>query len=128
MKLYDVLKLTEKDFDTYDKVYNGIVTVCYVKENGKNDSYDTFCIELMKRVDVVQAISDYELVVDWSKLIVDNMEKFRQFARVYWVCQYKDDEDEFIYQWIKEFHLYLAGYVSEDFYDTLVEFVKTLEA
>ena len=41
--------------------------------------------------------------------------------------KYKNDEDEFIYQWINEIHLYMAGYVSEDFYETLVKFVDSLE-
>ena len=32
-----------------------------------------------------------------------------------------------IYEWIKEIHYYMAGYVSEDFYDALVEFVEELK-
>ena len=42
-------------------------------------------------------------------------------------CQYEDDDDEFIYQWITEIHSYMAGCVSDDFYGVLVEFVDELE-
>jgi hypothetical protein len=58
------------------------------------------------------------------------MEKFRKFTAENWYenCQYENDNDEFIYQWINEIHQYMAGNVSEDFYDELVKFVKTLEA
>lgn len=128
MKLYEVMKMSEGDFDTYDTVFDADVTVCYIEENGKNDSYDKFCIELMKKVEVVRIIPESHLTCDWSKLIYDNMEKFKAFTAKHWDNQYEDDEDEFVYQWINEIHYYLAGYVSEDFYDELVEFVVTLKS
>ena len=127
MKLYEVLKMSEADYDTYDTVYDADVTVCYIEEEDAEDSYDKFCINIMKKVEVAQIMSD-ELICEWTKLIQNNMEKFRAFTEKHWDNQYEDDEDEFIYQWINEIHYYLAGYVSEDFYDTLVEFVDSLEA
>ena len=130
MKLYEIMKLSQDDYDTYDTVYDAEVTVCYIDEEDAEDNYDKFCIELMKKVEVERIVPESHLIVKWTELIQNNMEKFKEFTKENWYesCQYEDDEDEFIYQWIKEIHYYLAGYVSEDFYDKLVEFVQTLEA
>lgn len=126
MKLYDFLKMAEADYDTYDTIYDEGVTVCYIEEDGKNDSYDKFCINIMKKADM-EKVNGNILIVNWTKLIKDNMEKFRKFSKEHWRYEYEADDD-FIYEWIKEIHMYMAGYVSEDFYDVLVEFVATLEA
>lgn len=126
MKLYDFMKLTETDYDTYDTVYDEGVTVCYIEEDTENDNYDKFCINIMKKAEMEKLNGDI-LIVNWTKLIKDNMEKFREFSMRHWAFEY-EDEDDFIYEWIKEIHMYMAGYVSEDFYDIPVEFVTTLEA
>ena len=55
------------------------------------------------------------------------MDKFKAFTKEYWNNQYEDDEDEFIYQWISEIHLYIAGYVGEKMYGKLNSFIETLE-
>ncbi len=127
MKLYDYMKLSETDWDTYDTVYDACVTVCYIDEEYEaEDNYYKFCANIIKKVEVEKQNADI-LIVDWTGLIRSNMEKFKAFAKKHWRNAYEDDEDEFIYQWINEIHYYLAGYVSEDFYDTLVKFVETLE-
>ena len=128
MKLYEIMKLTESDYDTYDTEYDACVTVCYIDKEDMEDSYDKFCIGIMEKVDVVRIIPSSHITCDWSKLIKDNMEKFKAFTEKHWRNTYEDDDEEFIYQWINEIHYYLAGYVSEDFYDTLVEFVNSLKA
>lgn len=127
MKLYDVMKKSEEDYDTYDTEYDASVTVCYIDDEYEEDNYDKFCNEIIKKVEVTRIIPNSHLVCDWTKLIRDNMEKFRAFAMRYWAFEY-NDEDEFIYQWINEIHLYMAGYVSEDFYGVLIDFVETLKA
>ena len=129
MKLYDFLKISQNDFDTCDTVYDTGVTVCYIDEEDAEDSYDKFCIELMKKVEVEEQNDDI-LIVKWTELIQNNMEKFKKFTAKNWYesCQYENDEDEFIYQWINEIDQYMAGNVSEKFYDELVEFVQTLKA
>lgn len=129
MKLYDFMKMTQNDYDTEDTVYCAIVTVCYIEEDEINDNYDKFCIELMKKVEMVEQVGD-GLLVKWTELIQNNMEKFRAFTAKNWYesCQYENDDDEFIYQWINEIHQYMAGNVSEDFYDELVKLVESLEA
>ena len=47
MNLYDYLKLTECDYDTYDDVYDAVITVCINTE--PEDDYDEFCIDLCKK-------------------------------------------------------------------------------
>lgn len=129
MKLYDFLKVAQNDFDTCDTVYDAGVTVCFIDEADATDNYDKFCIELMKKVEVDKQNDDI-LLVKWTDLIQNNMEKFRAFTKENWYanCQYEDDDDEFIYQWINEIHQYMAGNVAEDFYDELIKLVQTLEA
>lgn len=133
MKLYDFMKVSMNDWDTYDTVYDACVTVCYIDEEDiYNDDdfadFDKFNIEIMKKVEVIRQTDKYSLLVDWTKLIRDNMDKFRAFTEKHWSRKYRDDEDEFIYQWINEINYYIAGYVSDDFYKILVDFVETLEA
>lgn len=127
MKLYDFIKMTEADYDTCDVVYDNGVTVCFIDEDDEvRDSYYKFCADIMKKVEVEKQNGDI-LIVNWTKLVKDNMEKFRAFSMRHWAFEY-EDEDDFIYEWIGEIHAYMAGYVSEDFYEILVEFVETLEA
>ena len=127
MKLFDFLKMSECDYDTYDTEYDATVTVCCIYEEDEQDDYDKFCNEIVKKVDVMGVDTD-SLTVNWSELINRNIDKFKKFTKKYWhkSCQYEDDIDEFIYQWINEIHMYLAGYVSEDFYKKLNVLVNSL--
>ena len=68
MKLYDFMKMSEADYDTYDTVYDACVTVCYADE--EDDSDDKFCNEIMKKVEVAE-VHENCLIVDWSALIVE---------------------------------------------------------
>lgn len=126
IKLYDYIAMAENDFDTYDTKFDAVVTVCHIDE--ENDEYDKFCNGIMKKVNVVKINGD-DLTVNWSELIERNIIKFKMFTSKYWLdnCQYEDDEDEFMYQWINEIQQYMAGYVSMGFYSKLNEFVDTLE-
>lgn len=124
--LYEYINMTESDIDTYDTKYDTGVTVCHIYE--ENDEYDKFCNEIIKKVNVVE-INEYSVTVNWSELIEKNIDKFKKFTAEHWYesCQYEDDEDEFVYQWIEEIHQYMAGNVSIDFYKTLNELVENLE-
>ena len=126
MTLYEYLKMRENDFDTCDTVFDTGVTVCYIET--EKDEYDKFCNGIIKKVNVVKVNHDI-LIVNWCELIERNVEKFKEFAKENWYesCQYEDDMDEFIYQWINEIHAYMAGFVAEDFYSVLNEFVDGLE-
>lgn len=124
--LYDFLSLSECDYDTYDTKYDVEVTVCWIGE--ESDNYDKFCNEIIKKVNIIKINRDM-IMVDWNELIERNIDKFKEFTRENWyeTHQYEDDIDEFIYQWIREIHYYMAGYVSEDFYENLVELVSNLK-
>lgn len=128
MTLYDYLKMSENDFDTYDTTYDAGVTVCYIADEDETDEYDKFCNSIIKKVNVIHVNRDI-LVVDWTEMIERNMDKFKAFTKENWYedCQYEDDEDEFIYQWINEIHQYMAGNVSMDFYIELNKLVDNLE-
>jgi len=123
MTLFEYLKMSEADYDTYDTEYDNGVTVCYIDE--ENDEYDKFCNGIIKKVDVVKINGDV-LTVNWSELIKRNMYKFKEFTAKHWKHQYEDNIDEFIYQWINEVHMYMAGYVGESFYSVLNKFVDSL--
>ena len=127
MTLFEIIDIAENDFDTYDTEYDVCVTVCNIGK--ETDNCEKFCNNIMKKVKFVKKGAYHSLIVDWSGLIKHNIDKFRAFTKENWLenCQYEDDEDEFIYQWIKEIHHYIAGYVSESFYKKLVEFVDSLE-
>lgn len=129
MKLYDFMKISQNDFDTCDTVFDTGVTVCYIDEEDAEDNYDKFCIEMMKKVEM-EELNDDILIVKWTELIQNNMETFKKFTAKNWYanCQYEDDEDEFIYQWINEIDQYMAGNVSEKFYEKLVKLVEELKA
>lgn len=105
--LYDFLKLTECDYDTCDDVYDETVTVCINTE--PEDDFDEFCVELCKKIEI-KKIDDSYLVCNWSDFIKNNMPVLREYANKYWYKNNYDDEDDFICEWIKEFHLLLAGY------------------
>lgn len=126
MTLYEYLKMTEGDFDTYDTKYDAVVTVCYIDEESECDNYDKFCNSIIKKVNVVKVNGDV-LIVDWCELIERNLVKFKDFTEEYWKYKYEDDIDEFMYQWINEIHLYMAGYVDEYLYSVLNNFIDTLE-
>lgn len=125
MTLFEYLQMAENDFDTYDTKYDTGVTVCHICEADEADEYDKFCNGIIKKVDVVEINGD-TLTVNWSELIERNIDKFKEFTAKHWRHQYEKDIDEFEYQWINEIHMYMAGYVSEDFYSVLNKFVDSL--
>ena len=126
MTLYEFMKMSECDYDTYDVDFDAIVTVCLPDEDDNLDVYEKFCFEIINKVDVVK-VTDTGLIVDWSGFIKRNIKQLREFTDEYWYNNYADDDNEFVYQWINELHAYLAGYVSEDIYEKLVKLVETLD-
>lgn len=123
MKLYDWLSIDKGSYDCYDTDIDESVTIDWI-DKPKSD-YDFFVVGLLKKVDIEQKTDDCTLVCDWSKLIRENFTKFKRFTKEYWACDYKDEYD-FIYQWIRELHSYVAGYVNDSFYSTLKGFVDSL--
>lgn len=131
MTLYEWLKVEQDCIDTYDNVYDAIVTVDYIEddeymENPDDENYYKFSVEILKKVNVVKKAGD-NLIVNWNELISNNMEKFRKFSSENWYEQYEDDDDEFVYQWINEIHMFLAGYVSESIYEKMLDLLATIK-
>lgn len=126
MKLYDWWKYDKGSYDCYDSEISTCVTIDWIDGSLLETDYGKFAVELTKKVDFLEKLDDCSLICDWSKLIKDNMDKFKAFTKKEWERDY-DDETEFIYQWIKELHYYVAGYVPEDYYSTLLEFINTLQ-
>lgn len=126
MTLFAYMDMHQEDIDTYDTEYDAVVTVCFMEEENAQDNYDRFCLDIIKKVEVDSAAHG-DVIVDWSGLIERNMEKFRAFTAEYWRYQYKDDDEEFIYQWIREINYYLAGYVGENTYCALNELLQELD-
>ena len=123
MTLYDFIRVADNDYDTYDDVYDAIVTVCaFDEEDEKSDEYyEKFRIGIMKFVEVVRGTADKGLLCKWSDMIERNFDLFKAFTYKHWKTWYDDDRDEFIYQWVKEIHYYIAGYVSENTYKDFVK-------
>lgn len=121
MTLYDLLKVLNDDFDTYDNVYDAIVTVCSFDEEDEQSAeyYDKFRIEIMKFIEVTKG-SKQALWCNWSDFIKRNIQIFREFEAKYWSNHY-EDEDDFIYQWIKEIDAWISGAVNERIYKEFVE-------
>lgn len=128
--VYDFVMLTKRDYDVYDIDYDTSVTVCYIDDPDEDDYYSKFCNNIMKKVKMVEYYNDCCFTADWNYLIKSNIREFREFSKKNWaaIFQYENDTEEFVYQWIREIDSYMAGNVSDDFYETLVEFVDTLIA
>ena len=130
MALYEYLKLQQGGWisaDTYDTEYDSIVTIdADIDHENSEDPYDQFTFALLRSVEI-DTIGKDTLTCKWSKFIEDNMEYFKAFTREYWTNQYEDDEEEFIYQWIREIHYYLAGYVGNSTYKAFIKFIINKE-
>lgn len=123
--VYEFMCLTQGDYDINDSELDTSVTVVYIEESDDNDTHEQFCIELLKKVKL-NSFTNNCVEADWSALIRENKELFTQFMKENWKQQYTDEE-EFIYQWIKEIHLYLAGYTYDDMYAKMLDVLKIIK-
>ena len=125
MTLYDYIKTNCKDGwfdeDTYDTVFDYGITVCVDIDSTSDEYYQKFCTGLLKHVEV--DTMDGDCVLKWSDMIKDNIELFRNFANWHWNISAEEfeDDDDLIYEWLKELHYWLAGYTSENVYKTFCE-------
>ncbi len=134
MKLFDYLMMfkNDVDFDVPDTEIDNVVTVCFSKENAEKISddfpyMDKFVLKLLKSVDVAYLLSDGTPVCNFSKIIHDNVDKFKEHIRKTWRDDYQwvldDDTGEFEYEIIKEFHNVVGGNygesVNKDYYELL---------
>ena len=121
--VYELLNNTLCDFDTVDTHFDASVTVCYIEE-GDNDAYERFCLELYKKAKNV-SFDGKNVTVDWNALIRTNEKSFRDFTEKHWEEKYPDTDD-FVYQWIRELDLMLAGRVDDETYEELAEMMQKL--
>ena len=56
MTLFEFIKISERDFDVYDDVFDAEVTVCYIEEN----KHLTFKCSMCKRYFAIESFSVYK--------------------------------------------------------------------
>ena len=123
MKLIEYLNLYKDccTIDTADTEIDEIVTIDYDKQTVPDEDfpyYDKFAKAFYEKVDIAY-LNDggyCPVVVNYSKLITDNIELFKAFVKKNWRedKQYVlEDMTELQYEFIKDFHLMLAGYGTE---------------
>lgn len=124
MKLFDYLMMFKEDvvFDVPDTKIDNVVTVDFSKENVEKISndfpyMDKFVLKLLKSVDVAYLLNDGTPVCDFSKIIHNNVTKFKEHIKNTWCDEYQwvlgDDSGEFEYEIIKEFHNVVSGNYGE---------------
>lgn len=119
MTVYDFIKETGYDYDVYDDDFDTCVTCCDCSDSEDEDNYYRFYSGIQKLVNVVENRKDW-LIADWSAMIRQNKPILEEYMYKNWKRDY-EDEDDFIYEWIREFHLWGAGYTSENTYKDFVE-------
>lgn len=124
MNLYDFIIKEDSDYDTYDTVYDICVTVCvpYRELGEEMDWFDKFYNFILQHVEFIKEVSDYECTANWSRFIEENINVFTEAANEFWYEHLiPKNQDDMIYEWIKELHGWLSGYVSECEYHKFME-------
>ena len=116
----DSISKTWLDIDTYDTEFDVCVTVCIDIKRGKNldslEPYDKFNNLLVRKVFVES--TDKNIICNWSGFVKKNMALFKAYSEQNWIRTYNDD-DTTIYEWLKDFHLLMAGYGDDNIYKRL---------
>lgn len=118
MTLMDLVKI-KGGIDTYDIKYD--ITVCCEEPYQVGGYGDEFTKYVYDNVEVTDAKNN---ICDWTKFVNDNKAALKEFSNRNWRGGIPDDNDNFEYEWIKEIHLYLAGYVSNSEYKELFMLLK----
>lgn len=119
--LYEALQWEKSDFDTSDTVYDTTVTVVY-DDYSQPDNYNRFCKFILQHVKALEKYRGGYILADWTGFITENLDVFRELATEMWWEEYiPTDDDDLIYEWIKEIHGWLAGSVSETEYGIFME-------
>lgn len=125
MKLYDLFKDKDVlDLDTGDNVFDTIITVHLVDDNEISDNYDKFINFICHNVDVIDAENN---ICDWSGFIEKHYNDLMEFSYAYWI-DIAHNKDGFVYQWINEIALYLAGYAGYADENTYTQLLETLNS
>lgn len=133
MKLYEALKLYETkstSIDTADYVYDEIITVDIMENEIGKDNYETFCIELQKKVELQKFIDGAyaKAVVDWTGFLMKNKKAFEKYVKENWRQEKQyvlSDIDDFYCEWLEQFQLLLSGNGTESIYQDMIDLLKT---
>lgn len=128
MTVYDLVLNAEQDYDVADTVFDITVCCCAMDESDiiSDEPYDKFCVALYNKVKINKRETEKygKPIASWTGFIEKNRKLFEDFMHENWICDYK--YDNFCYEWIKEFHMLLAGYGTDSVYEQYVElFDKT---
>lgn len=129
MKLIDFMKNFKRvSEDTSDDIFDAVVTVEWEPNFGSDsnilDNYYGFCNKLYECVEFKE-VNEYKVwVVQWSKLITDNLELFRAWSLDNWREEFEamikdEDSEEFVCAWVDQLHAYLSGMGTETEYHNL---------
>lgn len=114
------------DFDVGDNIFDVVVCCCspdFEDLDNSNDPYDKFTKYIYDNVKIATAKPDKDFVVaDWTGFVNENFDKLKEFSRQCWRGDY-DNKDDFTYEWIKEIHAWLAGYVGDGNYKDFMKVV-----
>lgn len=118
----DLLSENNDYIEFYDDRFDAFVALDYVSEKKLNCKEDKYYYRFLNYLNNnVQVLSAGNCICAWTDFIKKHIKAFKKFTKEHWTRTYEDDMDEFIYQWIRELHLYGAGYVSETEYKALVD-------
>ena len=135
MKLYEALKLYETkstSIDTADYVYDEIITVDIFENEIGEDNYETFCIELQKKVELQKFFDGAyaNAIVDWTGFLMKNKKAFEKYVKENWIQEKQyvlSDIDDFYCEWLEQFQLLLSGNGTESIYKDMIDLLKTCE-
>ena len=104
-----------------------IIVTCVEPLYSENNYEEKFTKYIYDNVNVLyEAQENYNTVCDWSGFVNDNFKTLKNFSEKHWAntsIYYDDkgnvDNDEFLYHWVNEINLYLAGYANEEQYKML---------
>lgn len=118
MTIKDLIKSTERDYDVFDTEYDMSVTCCdiYPMTGEQEQEYYYKMIDrIYSEVEVILHDDDCDATADWTGWIDSRKDKLTSFMDAHWGRRYSDDD--FYEQWIREIHLYFAGYADEKTYE-----------
>lgn len=122
MKFYEILEVTKDgDFDLCDNVYDIMYTFCWDRKMFETvEEYNLFCKELFKKIEVDNVIETNHVSLRFTDFIQKNKELLTEYMKNNWQRQYAEDDD-FEYEWCKEFMLFFCGYATDSQYRSLRE-------
>lgn len=117
------------DFDVWDGTFDECLTISLPDAIEDGNDYDNFLVELPKHVELVSKghADSCEITADWYGMIEKNEQILREWTEKNWLKGNHKDLDDYVEEWIKELHLWCAGYLPDDRCKDAYELVKKLK-